>query len=280
MQHSAPLRKQILHWIQQYQAQMVSFLSRLVQCRTPSSPGGTRSAMALIQRFLSTREIACREISAVKTMPNLITSVKMGWPGRHLMFNGHLDVMPAGKEAGWTDDPWSGRVADGRVWGRSTSDMKAGVTAMSFAHTYLYRLRDHLSGRLSLTLVSDRETGWGRGTGYLFRQIPSEMTADCVLTGEPSGTDAVSFSSKGYMQLTVHIRTPGAIAGYSNQSRSAIETAAAIMQALKQLETLPVNLPEPLSGLLSDPRWRRQHAALCGKGHCDLLSKITWISAR
>lgn len=44
------------------------------------------------------------------------------------MFNGHLDVMPAGNEPGWTDDPWSGKIADGKVWGRGSANMKAGVT--------------------------------------------------------------------------------------------------------------------------------------------------------
>lgn len=73
-------------------------------------------------------------------MPNLISVINTGRPGRHLMFNGHLDVMPAGNEPGWTDSPWSGKIADGKVWGRGTSDMKAGVTAMLFAYTYLSKI--------------------------------------------------------------------------------------------------------------------------------------------
>src|SRR5262249_2678023 len=45
--------------------------------------------------------------------------------------NGHLDVVPAG--AGWTVDPFGGEVRDGRVWGRGSCDMKAGLAAASFA---------------------------------------------------------------------------------------------------------------------------------------------------
>lgn len=53
--------------------------------------------------------------------------------------------------------------------------MKAGVTAMLFAYTYLSRLKDLLGGKVSLTLASDKETGYERGTGYLFEQMELEI---------------------------------------------------------------------------------------------------------
>lgn len=220
------LQKQILEWLNQDKDRVISFFSKLVQCRTPSDPGDTRSAANLIKDFLKQEGLACREVSANEIMPNLISAVNMEKPGRHLMFNGHLDVMPAGNEPGWTDDPWSGKIADGKVWGRGSADMKAGVTSMLFAYTYLARLRGRLRGKLSLTLVSDEETGYERGTGYLFEQMEPDMLADCVLTGEPSGPETISFASKGYIQFTVTVTTRGAIAGYSSESKSVIEIAA------------------------------------------------------
>lgn len=50
------------------------------------------------------------------------------------------------------------------------------------AYSYLSKLSQSLSGRLSLALASDEETGMGRGTGHMFTQIQSEMEADCVLS--------------------------------------------------------------------------------------------------
>ncbi|MFC5063961.1 M20 family metallopeptidase [Actinomycetospora atypica] len=43
--------------------------------------------------------------------------------------SGHLDTVPAA-EAGWSFDPLAGDVVDGRLRGRGSSDMKAGVAAM------------------------------------------------------------------------------------------------------------------------------------------------------
>lgn len=267
--------QEVLEWIERDRDEIVAFLSKLVQCKTPSTVGDTREAVEFIGNYLSEQGIPYETLAHCKTMPNFITSFSGKEAGKHLMLNGHLDVMPAGKEPGWIDDPWSGAIHDNRVWGRGTSDMKAGDTAMIFAYKYLYRLRDKLSGKLSLTLVADEETGWGRGTGYLFDTIPERMMADAVLTGEPSGVNTINFASKGYMMLSLSISTRGAIAGYSNESQNAIEIAAKVIADLKELERLPVTLPSELKNLFSDSAWVSAYEAVRSKAELEQLQKIT-----
>src|SRR5690625_1320256 len=46
--------------------------------------------------------------------------------GRSVILNGHIDVVPAGDEEKWTHDPFSGKVIDGKIYGRGTTDMKGG----------------------------------------------------------------------------------------------------------------------------------------------------------
>ena len=179
------LKKLILHWVDEDKERMVRLCSELVRCKTPDPPGDTREAMDVVERFMADSGLPYKILGVNDTIPNMISSVRFSDKGRHLMFNGHLDTMPAGEEPGWTDDPWSGKIADGKVWGRGAGDMKGGVTAMLFAYKYVVRLGEHLSGKVSLPLVSDEETGYGRGTGYLFEQIPDEMMADAVLSAEP-----------------------------------------------------------------------------------------------
>ncbi|MGZ0043083.1 M20/M25/M40 family metallo-hydrolase [Paenibacillus ottowii] len=269
------VRDQIMGWVERDEEKIVELFSRLVKCQTPSPPGDTREAMALVQGYLDAEGLSYKEVNAEEIMPNIISSVQMPNEGRHLMFNGHLDVLPAGDEPGWIDDPWSGKIADGRVWGRGTSDMKAGVTAMLFAYTYLSQLRDQLKGKLSLTVVSDEETGYGRGTGYMFDQIESEMEADCVLTAEPSGTDAISFASKGYMQFTVRVATRGAISGYPNESKSSIRIASDIIRDFDELEGIQVDVPSSITDILSDPQRHERYDELRGEGAADILPLIT-----
>lgn len=227
---------------------MALLCSELVRCKTADPPGDTREAMAVIERFMAEAGLPYKILGVNDTIPNIISSVRFSDKWRHLMFNGHLDTMPAGEEPGWTDDPWSGKIADGKVWGRGAGDMKGGVTAMLFAYKYVARLGEYLSGKVSLSLVSDEETGYGRGTGYLFEQIPDEMMADAVLSAEPSGIGAVSFASKGYVQFSVRVETQGAIAGYSNDSKSAVRIAADICSPLTEFAGMIQDAAEELNG--------------------------------
>lgn len=269
------IKTKILQWVEEDKQRMIELCSALVRCKTVDPPGDTREAMALIEQYMKQAKLPYRMLAIQESLPNLISSVELSGKGRHVMFNGHLDTMPAGEEPGWTDDPWSGKVADGMVWGRGAGDMKGGVAAMLFAYTYVVRLKAYLPGKVSISLVSDEETGYGRGTGYLFEQIPEEMAADCVLSAEPSGTEAVSFASKGYMQYSIRIATPGAIAGYSNDSRSAIRIAADIIRDLDELEHIEITLPPLLAEKQTDAEWIKRHTELRGAGHAEQLRRIT-----
>jgi|GEM_PF-1264132 len=268
------VQRKILSWIEDDKEKIVDFFSKLVQCPTPSDPGDTRAAMELIKTFLEKEGLPYREVTADEIMPNLITSVETPHAGRHLMFNGHLDVMPAGQEPGWTDNPWSGKVDAGKVWGRGTSDMKAGITAMIFAYAYLARLKDNLSGKFSLTVVSDEETGYGRGTGFMFDRIPDEMKADCVLSGEPSGSYSISYASKGYVQFSVAVTTRGAIAGYSNETENAIYIANDIICELREVENMEVKISPEFADIMNAEGWLKEHIAVRGEGHGELLTKV------
>ena len=47
--------------------------------------------------------------------------------GMPILLMSHQDVVPA--EGKWEHEPFSGDIADGKVWGRGTSDTKASVMA-------------------------------------------------------------------------------------------------------------------------------------------------------
>ena len=51
--------------------------------------------------------------------------------GTEVIFNGHLDVVPAGDS--WTEKPFEATERDGRIYGRGACDMKGGIAAMMAA---------------------------------------------------------------------------------------------------------------------------------------------------
>ncbi len=72
-----------------------------------------------------------------------------GPPGG-LALSGHMDTVPA---TGWTDDPWSGRLAEGVVHGLGSADMKGPVAAAIVAARALPP-----DTPVTLLLTTDEET--------------------------------------------------------------------------------------------------------------------------
>ena len=80
------------------------------------------------------------------------------------MLNGHIDVVPAGDEAGWTTPPWEATVRDGAVYGRGAVDMKGGLCcALAAAQGASATPGCRLRGRLIVASVVGEEDG-GIGT--------------------------------------------------------------------------------------------------------------------
>jgi len=196
-------------------------------------------------------------------------------PGRHLVLNGHIDVFPAGDRASWTHDPLSGAIVDGRLHGLGTVDMKCGTTASIFTYAYLSGLADELRGRLTLTLVSDEETGGRWGSGYLVGHHGDEVLGDCVLNGEPSSPYTIRFGEKAMFWLKLSIRTPGGHSAYPHVSKSANRIAAALIRDLESLEALVPATPEKVARALGGPDVRAGAERGLGVGAAELLQRVT-----
>lgn len=80
--------------------------------------------------------------------------------GRNLLLNGHIDTIgaPGSMRARWDSDPWQPFVRDGNLYGRGTSDMKAGVVAMLWAVRALMETGVRLRGDVFITTVPGEET--------------------------------------------------------------------------------------------------------------------------
>lgn len=266
-------RDRILDWIEADRDKLVRFLSAFVAIPSPNPPGDTREAAAFLLAAL--REAgAPAEIRAAKDdLPNVVGGFDGGRPGRHLVLNGHIDVFPAGPAEAWSRDPWSGAVEGGRVHGRGAVDMKCGTAASLWTYLYLHRLRAELAGRLTLTCVSDEETGGTWGAQWLLETFGDEFRGDCMLNGEPSVPTMVRFGEKGTLRIVVEIDTPGAHAAYTHASPNAIRIAADLVRDLYALEDLPVAQDAAVRRAIEDG-FAAIDAGL-GAGASAILNRVT-----
>jgi succinyl-diaminopimelate desuccinylase len=266
-------KRQLLEWIDADRDRLITFLSRFVQAKSPNPPGDTREAAAHITSFLDAADLPYRVIAPQPEFPNIVATFEGGAPGKHLVLNGHIDCFPVSEHETWTHGgPWSGAVVDDKIWGRGVADMKCGTTASIFTFVYLYRVRDRLQGRLTLTAVSDEETFGPWGARYLLAHHP-EVHGDCCLNGEPSSPFSIRFGEKGPLWLTFTVRTAGAHGAYPHVSESASKIGARLVLDLERLRDLDIAVPGNVRTLLERAAETIDRAQ--GPGASKVLQRIT-----
>lgn len=249
------LEREVLGRVEANREELIGFLRGLVRRRS------TLGNEALVQRFVAAElerlgldvdvwQIDHAGISghrgyspvewSYEGRPNVAAVWKSeSGAGRSLIFNGHVDVVPATPEEHWTYDPWGGEIADGRMYGRGAADMKGGVAAMIYAVRALRESGVRLAGDLTLETVIEEEC---TGNGAL-AALTRGYTADAAIIPEPFGDRALE-GQVGVMWARVTVRGRGAHAERASRSVNAISKACVVMEAIRDLER-EVNAEEP-----------------------------------
>jgi succinyl-diaminopimelate desuccinylase len=168
---------------------------------------------------------------------NVIARREGGRPGKAVHFNGHIDVVDAG--LGWREDPFGGTVRDGRIYGRGTCDMKAGIAASVIACEAILAEGIDFDGALEISGTVDEESGGYGGVAYLARQgLFSKPRVDHVIIPEPLNVDRICIGHRGVWWA--EIETFGRIAHGSMPflGDCAVRHMGAVMRALED-ELLP-----------------------------------------
>jgi succinyl-diaminopimelate desuccinylase len=266
------VKQQLARWIDEDRDTIIQFLCEFVRAKSPNPPGDTTLAAGHVTRFLEMHRLPFQVVAPQPTMPNIVGSFEGAKPGRHLVLNGHMDVFPADEaNERWTHGPWSGAIAEGKIYGRGVADMKAGTSASIFTYYYLYRVRQHLKGKLTLTAVSDEETFGPWGARYLMDH--ADVHGDCLLNGEPSSPLTIRFGEKGPLWLKFTVRTKGAHGAYTHLSPSATKLAAKLILDLEDLTALEPSVPIEVADALAGAAAAIDEAQ--GPGAKDIVQRVT-----
>ncbi len=97
--------------------------------------------------------------------PTLVIRMPGNGTGKSLMFNAHSDVISAGDAAQWTYGPWSGHVANGRMYGRGACDVKGPLASALAALPALKKtFPAGLPGDVMVEIIPGEEDCVGLGT--------------------------------------------------------------------------------------------------------------------
>src|SRR5436190_3482376 len=242
---SASIRQKVLENVDATRDKSIAFLQQMIAI--PSVTGDE----ARIQKFLAdhmaklglTVDVWETDWEALKKhpayrpvdrgyegRPNIVATVKGTGGGRSLLLNGHTDVIPVAGGT-WSDDPWSGKIKNGRINGRGSADMKSGVASHIMAVQCLLAAGAKPKGDVHINIVIDEEVS-GHGT---LDTVIRGYKADAGISGETSGL-AVQPACIGriWFEIEIHGKPAGIQKRY--EGISGIELGNKIVKAVADLE--------------------------------------------
>ena len=243
---SADLRDRVLGEI--VGEEVLELACRLIKIPSENPPGDMSEIAGFIEDRLSSIGVSVERYEPAKGRVNLVAGIgKSG--GRELIFNGHMDVVPAGDRSRWDFDPFLGEVRNGYLLGRGASDMKGGLAGIIYAFEKLVEYEKELEGRLTLVCVPDEETGGEYGTGYLVSR--GIAVGSSVVIAEPTGMDLIDIGQKGalWMRITVYGKPiHGSLSPYAGES--AVLKAADLMKELLSITELKPEIGEDVKAII------------------------------
>ncbi len=167
----------------------IALTQELIRFETINPPGNEAPCARFLGSILESAGFETQYFEMDANRENLIARIGGGGGKRPLAFTGHTDVVPLGA-APWSVEPFGGAIADGKIYGRGSSDMKSGVAAFVAAAV---KLAPRLSGTPGLVFVitACEERGC-EGAKFLVREgvlpqagalIVAEPTANRLLAG-------------------------------------------------------------------------------------------------
>ncbi len=150
------------------------------------------------------------------------------------MLEGHTDVVSEGNRQAWTHDPFGGEILDGRVYGRGSCDMKAGLAVALITAKALQKRPDLWSGKIRLGFVCDEE-GMMIGIKHFIRSGHADDVTACLVP-EPEENN-LCITMKGAIRALVRVHGKMAHGAMPLSGINPNTRLARIILAFEQFET-------------------------------------------
>ncbi len=238
------------------EAYLIEHLAKMVQINssnpslTPGSPGemevgqyvaGLMQEIGLEVHF---HDLGDNRVNVIGVLPG-------SGNGRSLLLNAHIDTVGVEGMA----EPFSGRLADGKLYGRGSQDMKGSMAAMLAATKALVDGGVELKGDLLITAVADEEYA-----SIGMENLVKHYSADAAIVTEPTDMN-ICRAHRGF--IWYEVETLGR-AAHGSRFEEGIDANMRMGRFLAELDKLEQELrqrtPHPLTNVPS------LHAALIQGG--------------
>lgn len=241
----------------------IKTLSKAIQFQTISYEDRSKMNMVEFDRFISFLEQSFPEVHQKLELEKVNDyALVYKWNGTNrkklpIGLTSHYDVVPVlkGTEENWEQDPFSGTITDGKIWGRGSLDDKVGVIGILEAAEHLLEEGYQPERDIYLMFGHDEEIGGDEGANEIVRTLKERgVKFDFVLDeggaivekmvpGVDRPVGVVGVSEKGSATAELSIEGSG---GHSSQPKDKTNIGR-IARAIAKLEEtqFPADLQGP-----------------------------------
>jgi succinyl-diaminopimelate desuccinylase len=223
-------------------ADAVALTRELLCFNTVNPPGQERDCAQRAAKFLEDAGFSVEFFEYEKDRTSVIARAGGKSGSDPLCFTGHLDVVALGTRP-WTRQPFAGETDGDKLYGRGSSDMKAGVAAMLIALRSFSKRLENTPG--VVVVLTAAEEGGCVGSAELAK-LPELMgKAGAMVVGEPTSNYPL-VGHKGSLKFHASFRGVSAHGSMPQLGVNAIYKAA---KAIAKLEGFKFGAtPHPIMG--------------------------------
>ena len=221
-------------------------LQGYVQIDTSNPPGDVTKAADFLAGVLTREGIDVKRYESGPGRSILLARLKgNGTGGKAILLESHMDVVPT-DPARWKHQPFGAEIADGKMWGRGTIDMKGIGTSYLYAFIMLHRMKVPLTRDVLLMFVPDEEVGGAMGAEWMRKNHYDELDPEYVIDEGGFGSRDMFTAGKLVFGISVaekkimwmKLRAEG-VAGHGSQPHD-MNPNDHLMRALSRLFAEPI----------------------------------------
>ena len=151
--------------------------------------GGEQEISAYCAELLEAHGITVQLIDAAPGRTSVVGTLSGSGDGKSLMLNAHIDTVGVAE----MDEPFSGEIRDGKLWGRGAFDMKGSAASCMAAICALAKSDISLAGDVVITLVADEEY-----ESIGMQEVLKHVHTDAAIVTEPTQLQ-ICLAHKGFI---------------------------------------------------------------------------------
>ena len=246
---------------QSLEPDIVRFLRSLIAIPAESGQEGP-----VIERIRQEMQLVGFDEIRVDPLGNILGRIGSG--RTVVMMDSHTDTVGVGDPKEWSWDPYQGKVEDGYIYGRGSSDQRAGMASMVYAAKLIKDL--NLAGDYTLWVVGSVLEEDCDGLCWLYILKEDGIRPDCVVITEPTQL-RIYRGHRGRMEIEVHLRGRSCHASAPERGDNPIYKMSRLVQEVEKLNSRLRHDPFLGSGTIAVTQVRSLSPSLCAvPGACSI----------